>query len=287
MSPRPPPKISLKHEWKRELGSEVAREPEGEVARQREGEVARQAKFFQPTQPIPNPIRERSGRLDNMQDGRNTSRSQGINVQSLCEETVTPERPGRPVTGKPVYETSVIQTHSSENGKDFNVEQAHERTRRPVVTHDVINVSDSSQTFRDLRITTRVPPFYRGLLFVFWGSLALVLSGCPDLSSTELDTCTGEMSLSVRSSRSRALVSISAGDEDELEEDEEERLPCLESVLEVNVSDPEDKDKPGTTIGTKFSVLHCIRSPFLNEMWFLTIDPFVRVSVYIAKLSER
>ena len=50
MSPRPPPKISLKHEWKRELGSEVARQQEGEVARQPEGEVARQAKFF-PTNP--------------------------------------------------------------------------------------------------------------------------------------------------------------------------------------------------------------------------------------------
>ena len=33
MSPRPPPKISLKHR-QRELGSEVARQPEGEVARQ-------------------------------------------------------------------------------------------------------------------------------------------------------------------------------------------------------------------------------------------------------------
>ena len=47
LSPRPPPKISLKHEWKRELGSEVARQPEGEVAQQPEGEVARQAQFFQ------------------------------------------------------------------------------------------------------------------------------------------------------------------------------------------------------------------------------------------------
>ena len=49
MPPRPPPKISLKHEWKRELGSEVVRQPEGQVARL--------AKFFQPTQPTPNPIR--------------------------------------------------------------------------------------------------------------------------------------------------------------------------------------------------------------------------------------
>ena len=72
MSPRPPPKISLRHEWTRELGSKVARQPEGEVARQPEGEVARQAKFFQPTQPTPNPIRDRSGRPDDMQDGRNT-----------------------------------------------------------------------------------------------------------------------------------------------------------------------------------------------------------------------
>ena len=61
MSLRPPPKISLKHDWKRELGSEVPLQAEGEVARQQEGEVARQATFFQPTQPTPNPIRDRLG----------------------------------------------------------------------------------------------------------------------------------------------------------------------------------------------------------------------------------
>ena len=33
-SPRTPPKISLKHYWMKDLGSEVARQPEGEVARQ-------------------------------------------------------------------------------------------------------------------------------------------------------------------------------------------------------------------------------------------------------------
>ena len=31
-SPRPPTKISLKYDWMKELGSEVARQPEGEVA---------------------------------------------------------------------------------------------------------------------------------------------------------------------------------------------------------------------------------------------------------------
>ena len=47
MSPRLPPKISLKHVWKRELGSEDARQPEGEVGRQ--------SKSFQSNQPTPNP----------------------------------------------------------------------------------------------------------------------------------------------------------------------------------------------------------------------------------------
>ena len=46
----------------------------------------------------------------------------------------------------PVHETRVIQTRSSEDRKDFNVEHTHERTGRLVITHDVTNVSDSSQT---------------------------------------------------------------------------------------------------------------------------------------------
>ena len=132
MSPLPPPKISLKYEWKRELGSEVARQPEGEVARQ--------AKSSQPTPPTPNPIRERSGRPDdNMQDGRNTCRSQEIDVNSFCEEPSSSERTGRPV------ETDVIQTRSSEDRKDLNVQQTHERTRRPVDTHNTADVKDSSR----------------------------------------------------------------------------------------------------------------------------------------------
>ena len=28
-------------------------------------------------------------------------------------------------------------------------------------------------------------------------------------------------------------------------------------------------------------------NPVFDEMWFLTIDPFIRISVFIAKLSER
>ena len=53
MSTRPPPKISLKHDWKRELDSEHAQPPEGQVVQP--------SRSFQSNQPIPNPSRDRSG----------------------------------------------------------------------------------------------------------------------------------------------------------------------------------------------------------------------------------
>ena len=88
--------------------------------------------------------------MTGVQDERKTSRSQEIDVNSFCEEPSSSERTRQPVTGpipgKPVHDTSVIQTRSSEDRKNFNVEKAHERTRRPVITLDVIGVSDSSQT---------------------------------------------------------------------------------------------------------------------------------------------
>ena len=137
MSPRPPPKISLRHEWTRKLGSKVVRQPEGEAARQPEGEVGRQTKFFQSTQPPPNPIRDRSGRPDDMQDERNTSFSQEINVNSFNEELSSSDRTGR------LVETEVIQTRSSEDRKSLNVEQTHDRTGRPVA--NTAAVQDDSQ----------------------------------------------------------------------------------------------------------------------------------------------
>ena len=42
-----------------EFRSKVVQQPEGETVRQQEGEVVRQTKFFQSTQPTPNPIRDR------------------------------------------------------------------------------------------------------------------------------------------------------------------------------------------------------------------------------------
>ena len=53
MSPRSPPKISLKHDWMNELGSEDAQRPEGQVVQQ--------VKSSQPNQPIPSPDHDRTG----------------------------------------------------------------------------------------------------------------------------------------------------------------------------------------------------------------------------------
>ena len=51
---RSPPKISLKHDWMKELGSEVARQPEGEVVQQ--------SKSSRSSQPNPNPDHDRTGK---------------------------------------------------------------------------------------------------------------------------------------------------------------------------------------------------------------------------------
>ena len=70
-----------------------------------------------------------------------TSRSQEIDVNSFHEESVSSER-----TGRPVIETTVIQARSSEDNKDPNVGNAHERTRRFVIETNTENVPGSSQT---------------------------------------------------------------------------------------------------------------------------------------------
>ena len=106
MSPRPPPQISLKHEWKRELGSEHAQQ----------SEVGQLSRSFQSNQPILNPIRERMERpvikddVSTVLDERKTFLFEEIDVNSFHEEPSSSER-----TVRPVIETSVIQARSSED----------------------------------------------------------------------------------------------------------------------------------------------------------------------------
>ena len=60
------------------------------------------------------------------------------------------------------------------------------------------------------------------------------------------------------------------GEVDELEEDVGWSISCLEGVIDVEEGELEEElaDKPGTTIGTKFSMLHCIRIPFFCDVVF-------------------
>ena len=87
-SPRPPPKNSLKHDWMKDLGSEVARQPEGEVARQ--------AKSSPSSQPNPNPDHDRTEKLV-VCPQRGAPPSQEIETRSLREEVVRYDRTGKPV----------------------------------------------------------------------------------------------------------------------------------------------------------------------------------------------
>ena len=66
LSPRPPPKISLRHDhdWTRgndELGSTFEQQPVGKLVQQSSGEVQR-VKFSKPTQSKPKPVCDRSGK---------------------------------------------------------------------------------------------------------------------------------------------------------------------------------------------------------------------------------
>ena len=95
MSPRPPPKISLRHDhdWTRgndELGSTVEQQPVGKLVQQSFGEVQR-VKFSKPTQPKPKPICDRSGKPEDTEHvfvvKGETSRSHEIDEQTFARRT--------------------------------------------------------------------------------------------------------------------------------------------------------------------------------------------------------
>ena len=104
MSPRPPPKISLRHDhdWTRgsdQLGSTVEQQPVGKIVRQSQGEL-QHATFSQLTQPIPKPICDRSGKPDSTEDvfvvTGETSRSHEIDEKGFHGELGSSDRSGKP-----------------------------------------------------------------------------------------------------------------------------------------------------------------------------------------------
>ena len=104
LSPRPPPKISLRHDhdWTRgndELGSTVEQQPVGKLVRQSFGEVQR-VKLSKPTQSKPKPICDRSGKSEDTEhvfvDKGKTSRSHEIDEKRLHKELGSSDRSGKP-----------------------------------------------------------------------------------------------------------------------------------------------------------------------------------------------
>ena len=85
-SPRPSPKISLKHDWMK-VGPEVAQRPDGQVVQQ--------SRSFQSNQPIPNPNHDDRTEQPvvgsdprTAPDARETFRSQEIETRSFQDEAV-------------------------------------------------------------------------------------------------------------------------------------------------------------------------------------------------------
>ena len=132
MSPRPPPKISLRHDhdWTRakvQLGSTVEQQPHGKVVRRSRGEV-QHATFSQLTQQISKPICDRSGQPEDTQGvfvvKGETSRSHEIDDKSFHERLCASDRSGQPDNLS--ENTRVEQTHDGSGQPDErNSSSAH------------------------------------------------------------------------------------------------------------------------------------------------------------------
>ena len=124
LSPRPPPKISLRHDhdWTRgndQLGSTVEQQPVGKFVQQSFGEVQR-VKLSKPTESKPKPICDRSGKPEDTErvfvDKGKTSRSHEIDEKRLHKELDSSDRSGKP----------------EKLSEDIRVKHAHDGTGQPV-----------------------------------------------------------------------------------------------------------------------------------------------------------
>ena len=146
MSPRPPPKISLKHKWKRELVSEHAQR----------SEVGQLSRSFQSNQPILNPNRERTVRPvieTSVIQARSSEDSKDPNVEKAHERT---RRLVTEINTENAPDSSQTRSffHESET---FNVgdKALRERTGRPVVNRD--ESSHEQTMLNEAKMDFRVP----------------------------------------------------------------------------------------------------------------------------------
>ena len=146
LSPRPPPKISLKqdHNWTKgndQSGSTVEHQPVGKLVQQSLGEALR-AGSSKPTQSKPNPTGDRTVKLVEQE---NTSWSREIVGKRLQEELGSSDRTGKPV-----------------KFEDNRVMNVHDRTGKPVEssTHTqckklVLSSIGMTRTSSTLRLMTK------------------------------------------------------------------------------------------------------------------------------------
>ena len=108
-SPRPPPKISLRNDWMKELGSEVARQPEGS----------------QPTQPNPNPIKRTGRPVVTEQTSRSSAQEIDTRFSLDCKNT-----------------NLFVERLEKDKDTDKDVDADRDRTERPVVKQITIERRD-------------------------------------------------------------------------------------------------------------------------------------------------
>ena len=129
LSPRPPPKISLKHDhnWTKgndQSGSTVEQQPVGKLVEQSFGEAPR-AESSKPTQSKPNPICDRSGKPVETEWGfvekGKTSRSQEIDDKRLQEGLGSSDRTGKPVKSEDIR---VMHAHDG-TGETRGIKHTH------------------------------------------------------------------------------------------------------------------------------------------------------------------
>ena len=132
MSPRPPPKISLRHDhdWTRgkvSLGSTVDQQREGKVVRQSRGEV-QHATFSQLTQPIPKPSVIDQGNLITHTKCLLLKVKRPVLMRSM-KKVFTKNSVLQIRAGQPEITPSVIEARNlSENTR---VEQTHDGSGQP------------------------------------------------------------------------------------------------------------------------------------------------------------
>ena len=134
LSPRPPPKISLRHDhnWTRgndQLGSTVEQHPGGKLVQQSFGE-APCVSLSKPTQSKPKPICDRSGKLEDTErvsvEKGKTFRSQEIDDKRLHKELGFSDGTGKLVKLEDICPMHVHMV------KDIRVKHAHDGTGQPV-----------------------------------------------------------------------------------------------------------------------------------------------------------